>query len=594
MKSTVIKTLLLFSILSFGQNKESYQEYYDSLMTTGNYDELIVFFNKELEKHPKSEDILRSIGFVHIAKNNLDLGEKYYFEALSINPKCARCYMNIGRVHALRGNNEKALEFYQKAINVDPNDALLYATRALTKEKLGDKFGALRDHDQAIKSNPQNPDYYIYRAEYNGRSGYPSLALADFSKAIELGQNQFNPLLKRAMFYYEQKRFEEALKDINQALAIDSNQFVLYNVRGSIFSAMNDHRKAINDYNKAIFLNKNVYLLYLNRANSFYQMENLDASCNDYFTVNTLLDNGIFLDQQTIDNINTHIQEICDSSYPSFYYQRGIGFYNLDEFQKALNIYTSGLLRFPNHAMMLNFKGNAHLKLYQFEKAIDCFKLSLQFKESLLEEVKENPRFNNAPDDVVNEFFYGSIASTHFNISKCLASLGQYNEALEEINLALKTAPLVKGLHIEDYYDLKGSIQLMKGNFEQAILEFDQSIDINSNMHFAYINRAIAKVRLQEKVKTKEHILQGNFMSQHLNIKWNSLKQSSLEKSESGLLSALADCNRAIEINNNFDYAYYIRGQIKLLLNQNDYCFDLLTAKELGYEVEEDLILNCL
>ncbi|KAB2858736.1 MAG: tetratricopeptide repeat protein [Flavobacteriales bacterium] len=593
MKTTVTILFILISTLTFGQTSEIYQRIGDSLLTRGKSDELIKYFEIELKKHPKNEDVLRWLGYGHIIKNNLDLGEKYYTEALTVNPKCARCYLNIGRVHSLKGDNKKALEYFDKAVNTDPNDALLYSNRARLKEMLGDKFGALRDHDKAVEIDPENPESYIQRGEYNSRIGYQSLALADYTKAIELNPNNYNPYFKRASLYYGQKRLEEAMKDINRAIELDSNQFALYTGRGAIFDVMQEYHKAISDYTKAISLNKNDFLPYLNRATSFYKLEDLDASCSDYAILKTVIENGSISDQAIIKEVNGAIQDICNSSKPSYYYQRGVGYYNLKEYHKALDIYTKGLTIFPDNAMMLSFKGNAYLALNEYEKAIEFYNLSLKHKDNILAEIKINPRFADASNEQITSFYKGSLASTYFSISECKTNLGYFDEALKEINTALELAPDIKDFNKEAYYNLRGYIHLMNGKYELAISDFDKSILINRNFPLAYVNRAIAKVSLAEKVKIRSYSIHGNFNTQPMNVNWNSPTKSSLKKSESNILSALTDCNKAIEIDNKLGYAFYIRGQIKQMLTYGDYCLDLLTAKELGLTVEDELLRNC-
>ena len=593
MKTTVTILFIIISTLTFGQTSEMYQKIGDSLLIRGSSDELIKYFENELKKHPKNEDVLRWLGYGHIVKNNLDLGEKYYTEALIVNPKCARCYLNIGRVHSLRGDNKKALEYFDKAVITDPKDALLYSNRARLKEMLGDKFGALRDHDKAVEIDPENTEPYMQRGEYNSRVGYQYLAIADFTKAIELAPNNYNPYFKRASVYYGQKRLEDAMIDINKAIELDSNQFSLYTGRGAIFDVMQEYQNAINDYTKAILLNQNDFLPYLNRATSFYKLEDLDASCSDYLILKSLIGNGTISDQAVIDEINGAIQDICDSSKASYYYQRGVGYYNLKEFQKAFDIYALGLKIFPDNAMMLSFKGNAHLALNQYQQAIEYYNLSLKHKESILTEIKINPRFTGASDDKILSFYNGSLASTYFSISECRTNLGQFDEALNEINIALELAPDLKDFNKEAYYNLRGYIHLMNGKYELAISDFDKSIQINKNFPLAYVNRAIAKVSLAEKVKIRSYSIHANFITQPMNVNWSLPTKSSLKKSESNILSALTDCNNAVEIDTKLGYAYYIRGQIKQMLTYGDYCFDLLTAKELGLTVEEELTRNC-
>lgn len=593
MKATVTILFIIISILTLGQTNEMYQRIGDSLLAGGKSDELIKYFENELRKHPRNEGVLRWLGYVHIAKNNLHLGEQYYLQALAVNPQCARCYLNIGRVYSIRGDNKKALEYLDKAVSIDPQDALLYSSRAKFKEILGDKFGSLRDHNKAIEIDPVNAEFYFQRGEYNSRVGYQALALADFTKAIEFAPNNYNPYFKRANVNFILKRLEDAMIDINKAIELDSNQFSLYTGRGAIFSVMQEYQNAINDYTKAISLNKNDYLPYLNRARSFYKLEDLDASCSDYLTIKYLVDNEDVKDQALIDEIYGAIRDICDSSNASYYYQRGVGYYNLKDYYKALEIYTKGLKKFPENAMMLSFKGNAYKAVGDYDKAIEFYRIALLYKESILTEIKNNSRFASVSNEDISSFYYGSLATIYFSISECNTYLGHFDEAMHEITTALELAPDIKDFSLEEYYNLRGYIYLMIGKFDHAISDFDKSIQINKNLPNAYVNRAIAKVSLSEKVKFRRYSIQGNFNTQPMNINWNLPAKSTLKKSESNFLSALTDCNNAIEIDNKLGYAYYIRGQIKQMLTYSDYCIDLLTAKELGLTVEEDLLRNC-
>jgi len=418
---------------------------------------------------------------------------------------------------------------------------------------------------------------------------------SDLTKAIELFPNNYYSYFERANVYYNQKRFDEALKDINKAIDLDSSQFSLYNARGAILDMMQEYQKAIDNYTKAITLNSNDYTPYLNRAVSFYNLEALDASCSDYAILKTLIENGSISDQVIIAEINGAIQDICDSSKPSYYYQRGVGYYNLKEYYKALDMYSKGLAKFPENGMMLSFKGNAYFALNECEKAIELYNVSLKYKESILTEIKINPRFLEASNEQLTAYYKASLASIYFTLSECKTNLGYFDEALADINTALELTSDIKNLDLnkETYYNLRGYIYAMNGKYEQAISDFNKSIQINKNFTLAYVNRAIAKVSLVEKVKCSSYSIRGNFNNQPMSVNWILPTKSSLKKSESNILSALSDCNTAIEIDDKFGFSYYIRGQIKQMLMHGDYCMDLLTAREFGLIVEAELLQNC-
>lgn len=458
MKWFITLLLIFITSLTFAQTAVNYREIGMTYINSGKFDEGIIYFENELKKHSKNEDILRWLGYANLVKNNLDAGEKYYLEASVINPDCDICFLNIARVNSHRGDHDKALLGFTKAISID----------------------------------------------------------------------------------------------------------------------------------------KNNFTFYLNRAMSYYALENLDASCSDYIMAKTLLEKNKISDPVIDKQVNATIQDICDSSKPSYYYQRGVALYNLKEYQKAVDIYTKGLLIFPNNAMMLSFKGNAYVALNEYEKAIDSYKLSLENKDNLRIEIAINPRFSGGSTEQIKTFYEGSLASTYFSLAECELNLGYYEKSLANINTALELAPYTEGFKLENYFNLRGNIYLMYGNFEKSLLDFDKSIQLNKNFPLVYVNRAIAKVSLQEKVKIRTYSIRGKINSQPLQVSWNTANKGALTKSETNLQSALNDCNKAIELDSTLGFAYYIRGQVKQILNTKDYCKDLLKAKELGLSVESELLISCI
>lgn len=592
----IVFIFIFSSILSYSysQSNEKYQQVADSLMVEEKFDDLIKYFNLELIKYPKNENVLRWLGYVSIASNNLELGEKYYLEAITVNPKCARCYLNIGKIYSLKENHKKALEFFNKAIGLDPNDAYLYSNRAILKEMLDDIFGALFDLNKAIELDPKNSEYYVQRGNYNSNHAYYALAISDYNKAIELTPNNFQPYFQRASLYYAQHELNKAMDDMNMAIKLDSSQSSLYVGRGAIYESLKEYEKAISDYNKAISLDNSDYLPYLNRASANYKLENIDLSCEDYIILSSFIDKGAILDSTIVFDINQNILDVCDSTKPSYFYQRGVAFYNMGKFKQAIDIYSKGLTKFPENSMLLSFKGNAQVATLDYQNAIENYLLSIKYKDNLLDEIKINPRFEKAENSIIQNLFNGSLASIYFSLSECKFNLLQFEDALTYINLALDFAKNVDECNKEAYFNLRGLIYLMKENFELAISDFDHSIKINNKFEPAYVNRAIAKVSIVDKVHVSSYSVKGSMKNQPLIVNLSFKRKTSATKFESNIISALNDCNSALEINNKFGYGFYIRGQIKKILGYSDYCMDLLNAQSIGLSVDEELLINCV
>lgn len=585
--------LLVITHIGFAQPTDNYETIGDSLVQTGNAEALVTYFENELKTHPNDESILRWLGFGHLALNNLDKAEAFYMQALQVNPACARCYKNIGWVYFNRGDTKLAMQNFDKAVALDPKDVYILADRANMLEMLGDEFGALRDYDKAIQLDPQNPELYNMRGEYNDRFGYTSLALNDYSKAIQLNPQFQLAYFNRANDYFSLNRLSEALTDINIAILIDSTNYLCYSGRGAILEMMGEKQKAMNDYNKAIIINPNDPYSYLNRARLFYQMEELDAACTDYTKLKLDVDKGLITDPAVMDEIKGALPDFCDSTRASYYYQRGVAYYNLEQYQKAVDIYKVGLTYFPNNAISQSFLGNAYMALNQYQLALEYYYLALENIASIRQEVELNPRFKQATRQEIDMFYNGTIASTYASMAECLINLGQLDEALQKINKAIESAPQLDEIGVQAFYNTRGYIFLLKGDFNPAIADFDKTISIDPTFTLAYVNRAVAKVSLAEQIKIKSFSLSSEINTQPIQLSWDIPSKSSIKNSEIKLLSALADCNTAIELDPKLGYGYYIRGQIKLMLHYEDNCTDLYLAKDLGMVIEKELFKQC-
>lgn len=584
--------LFLLSAQAFAQNKSIYEKKVESFNQNGQQDKIIPYLQMELKTQPKSENLLRLMGFQYLQINNSEMGERYYREALVVNPACARCYLNIGRIYMQKNDFKQALNYLDKALDIEPKDDLLFSNRAQIKEALGDKFGALADHNTAIELAPKNANAYTERGIYNVNQKHKALALADFNQAINLDPNNYYPYFYRSRIKFESNDLDGALTDVNKAIELGAQQYQLYNFRGTIYTTLKQFSKALEDHSNAIKLNPNSFLGYLNRAEVYYALENMDASCQDYAQAKAMAQKEKINDPALFKNIEDSMMDFCDASKASYYYQRGVAFYNLKAFDKALAIYAAGLQKFPKNAMILSFKGNAHLALKDYKNAGSDFAAALDNKASLLTELEHNPRFETASNQDIHSFYNGSVALIYYNNAECKMYDEKFEEALMDMNLAIELAPNKADFNKEPFYYRRGNIYLEMNKHDLAKADFSKSIQLNKNYAPAYISRAIAKITAVEKSKKIKSLVSLKLPNQPFRINLG-VKPKTLLQVPPDMTSALEDCNKAIELDGNIGFAYYVRGQIKSFLGYPDYCIDLIKAQNMGIEVEKSLLIGC-
>jgi tetratricopeptide (TPR) repeat protein len=590
MKTAATLLLTFLTIIACAQSKDRYGRFMDSLMAKGQHEQLIQYLEKELKNSPKDEEILRSLGYVYISINKLDLGEKYYKEAIAVNPKCARCYKNLGVIYGMRSDYLKSNAYLDKAISIDPKDASIYITKAQLEENFGDKLTALLNYDKAIELDPINANYLTERSRYNANQGYFSLAMADLNKAIEIEPSSFKQYFERSSLYYNNNRYQEALTDINKAISLDSMHQSLYIGRGAIYIATKESVKAISDYKKAIQLDPEDFFPYYNLSLAKYELEDMNGSCvnlKDAYRLMLKYDPNNELRQRMEHSLDNY----CDSSKASYYYQRGIAFYNLQQYEKAIIIYNVGVKKFPSNAMLLNFRANAHYAAKDYANALTDYYASIKYKDNLITDVETN-RPHTQLKDSVEMYIKGFLAFTYRSVAECHFALGQHDLALTAINAGIEIAPKIEEDKIENYYNVRGNIYLALEIYRDALDDFNKCIQLNPGFALAYVNRAITKLNLASKVKLKTISINGG-SNQLFNVNWALPLKTSFKKSDENISSALRDCDKAIEIEPKLAFGYAIRGQIKKLLSHGDFCMDIITARNLEFPIEPELLKIC-
>lgn len=594
MRTPFLLILLLCSLRVSAQTQVSdkYALVLDSLRRAGQKEKIIPYLRQELLASPQNESVLRWLGYVHIENQELDLGEKYYRDALSVNPACARCYLNIARIYGIKLEYEKSAEYIETALRMDPNDGLIYSVRAKWRELTGDITGASADRNMAIEKDPQNPEYYVERGHYNAQRNFFLLALNDMKKAIDLDPKNPYPYQQRAQLYNHKKRYEEALADLNTAIALDSTMDVLYTGRGAVYAGMQQYEMAIANYSKGIQLNPDEFSNYYNRALAKFELEDMQGTCDDYHSGLQILvkKNG---DARIQKEIEAHLKEFCDSTVASYYYQAGISYYNRRQFDKAVHIYTRGLKKFPNHPMLSSFRGNAYLALKKYKEALPDYYAAVKSPAGVKEALLANTRYSNTSADSVELFLNSFLVDNYSTIAESQFALGRYDEAIKEINRAIALAPRKVGPGKKMPYNVRGSILLAMGKPSEAQKDFDHAIAIDPSYPLAYINRAIAKMNLAKPLKLRTYSIHSSVMNPAFNAYWILPPQTSVAANDAHLLSALADCDKALELAPSSDYAWYVRGRIKKMLSDPPYCADLIKANELGYVVEPELLQSC-
>ena len=579
----------LQTISSTGQSN-NYNNIGDSLHKAEKFDDLINLFKTELKTESNNDTILKWIGHAYHAKKDYSESEIYYTKSLEINKNCNPCYSHLAIGYANQKKLDKAIQVINKGLSVINDNAELYYLRGQIRLLQKNKVLALFDFNKAIDLKPKVSAYYKKRGDYYSSTTFKRSAIMDYTKAFELDSTNHSALFARSNIYYDQNNLDKAFEDINRALSIDPNNTSCLNGRGAIYSKRKQHRLAVNDYSKVLLLSNNSYFTLLNRGRSFYNLELLDSSCIDFKTLQNLVDSGVKLNQDMVNEISSHWNDICDSKKASFYYQRGIAQFNLGHYDKAILVYRKGLSLFPKHAMSYFFLGNALLANLNFNEATINYDVAIELKEEHIINLKESRNFGSLPPQVQNDMILRSIAQLHRKKAMSLHGANKFKKAVQEMEIALETCPpkgtgITKDLLMVDL----GLLYLDQGKIEKAISYFTKSIEINYLNSNAYLQRAIAQA-MKKDHRTTSLVFSIKQDNQPIALKSNNFDFNPTNQKK--LLSALADCDISISLDPKNGSAYYVRSKLKKLLNK-DFCDDVQLAKEYEFLLLEEEKKEC-
>ncbi len=592
MKKKIAFLILTICFSSYSQKKDLHEKWIDSLLKTNQKDVVEKLLLEQLKDKKKQNYANRSLGYFYLKNKNYDLSEKYYRTELTSKPKCAESHYYLGRVYSRKKDFKKALIYLDKAIALEPKNASLYANRAKFKADQNDKIGAQIDYDKSIEINPNDAELFVLRAKYFFNERLNTLALLDCNKSINLNPKNYSNYLQRAQISFSQYKYDDALKDIEKAISLNPNQELSYNLRSLIYASQGEYYKANSDLEKAIELNPNDFMSFFMRSKIRYKAEDMNGSCEDLSKSLELL-NLYDSENNLKSEIENSIAEYCKIAKPSYYFQRGIAHYNMREFEKSIAIYTKGLEKFPKNSMTLSFRGNSYFEVNQFEKAVADYDLSNQNVDNLIDDMRLNTNYASMEKSQFDKYVNGTLATNHLMSSKSKFALEKYEDALIEIEKGIKIAPDLPEFGLENYYNVRGLILMALGENEKAIADFDKCLQIKVSVPIALINRAIAKINLKTQIKYRSSFITMNSPNTMYFGRWDLPVQSKIEYSKPNLLSALQDCNHAIKEDSEIGYAYYVRGAIKKLLENEDYCKDFKKAKSLDYQFDESIIENC-
>ena len=146
--------------------------------------------NNLINMGSKDADAFYNRGWLYAYKEDPQMAEKDYSQAIGINTEYADAYYNRGLAYVKMKKYQQAVADFTQAIKLNPRATDAYCNRGNAKFEMGKIDLALRDLTAALKINPDDADVYYNRGVVYLAKGLKPKAMADFRKAASLGNNE--------------------------------------------------------------------------------------------------------------------------------------------------------------------------------------------------------------------------------------------------------------------------------------------------------------------------------------------------------------------------------------------------------------------
>jgi len=447
---------------------------------------------------------------------------------------------------------------------------------------------SLQRLNNAIKEEPDNPVFYLKRAQVEEKLELYDKAESDLNRAVHLNSTDPSFLYGRSLFLTNVGRYEEALKDINRCIQMDSTAGLFYLQRGNIFRRLKNNDSALRNYNKAIALDSTLYTVYVQRAQLYQALKNMDGLCYDTQKALSIIEeDSTGIDTSLIRFLREQNREFCDPRSVSYYYHRGMAAYKTYDYPQAVKIYERGLSSFKNNALFLSLLGNAYLQNNEYDKAIEAYEKSNHYSGNILPTVLAHPKLNPTPLTSYN-YTEAVIASNFTGIAVACLQKKEFSAAKEAaaqaMNMAYRAG--VYSIFIQGKI-IEGEIFLAQNDFDEAGSIFRQVYrqdKSNPQIWESMARLKLAELLVPEIIDFEQY---ESMVDPHQKFKLFStehivavIRQSEINKKD--LEEIIADCDAAIERDETFAPAYYLRALVKLILQKNNYCPDIKQAEKYG------------
>lgn len=353
-------------------------------------------------------------------------------------------YLRAVEIIDNEGDSDEAFDYLQKEIDEHPKNGYAYWMKGGLYFKIEQFGSAIEPLSKAISYLKKDKGYltfaYSMRAQVYLKLGNEAEALSDWAQALKVDGENVSAYSDRAEYYYQKGMFAESDADFEKICQLEPGNTLGYMGRGRNALKTEKYKEAEDWFTYCIKLDESFSQAYAFRAESKIEAGKVNESIDDLITALDL-----------------------DGNAKAFYMMSAIDEPEVNTLITKLRIQQ---VKHPNDNLWSYCVGINYEEQKNYVKAIEFYHESMGIE----------------PSDVVC-----------YRLANCYSELGEYEQALENINQAIEMDP-----SDNDYVMSKADCLYEMGRGAEAIETYDEYIKAEPDYWGGYYRRAFIKDNLKD------------------------------------------------------------------------------------------------
>ena len=397
---------------------------------------------------------------------------------LETNPKNARTHYLLGTIYNDKRDTELAVTSFKACLEINPDFHPARETLLQVYQRVGLSQQAVDLLEETLKHTPSSNDYNTVGVMYY-RTGDIDQSIAAFRKSLEM--NPYDPIPRNNLYQIFRERgikalnvkaYQKAALYFGEALQVKPNDAVLYRLMGDAYARDGDLKNAIAQYRKA------------------FEFDPADLE----------------IKQNLAGYLSNYGVELTDAQR----WEEAIAAY-----QEALQLTPTLNIAYANLVDVLWKRANTHRKSGHLDKAIEAYLQLIQVEPPLPSPASRGKRgsdahsllgelylkkeaypqaieafqsaFSAKPDDGQSR---KNLVAAYHHYAQHLDDKGQYNDAVNQLRLALALSPDQVNLRLSliNTYQLAGDFSSADTELERLLEDAPQRLQaesVSKNLHIA-------------------------------------------------------------------------------------------------------------